>query len=304
MASAGKMPRAIVVTRASENQALLARHGTRAQAAFFLERRGQSLDDLERRHGRLQAALEAVSRAIPTAWRRVRLDRADLARFVFEPEDLIVAAGQDGLVANAAKYLTGQLVLGVNPDPERYEGILVPHRAERAGALLLAMAEGEVEVEARTMVEARLDDGQRLLALNELFAGHRSHQSARYRIAHAGREERQSSSGVIVTTGTGATGWARSINGERRRPLALPGPAEAAVAFLVREPFPSVATGVAIDGAVLDQAHPLELVSEMNDGGVLFGDGIEEDRLDFGWGTRARLGPAAEVLRLVRGGAA
>lgn len=300
MASAGKMPRAIVVTRASEYQALLARHGTRGQAAFFLERRGQSLADLERRHALLQAALEAVSRAIPPDWRRVRLDRADLARFVFEPEDMIVAAGQDGLVANAAKYLTGQLVLGVNPDPERYEGILVPHPAARAAALLPAMAEGEVEVEARTMVEARLDDGQRLLALNEVFAGHRTHQSARYRIAHGGREERQSSSGVIVTTGTGATGWARSINGERRRPLPLPGPTEPAVAFLVREPFPGVATGTTIDGAVLERARPLELVSEMNEGGVLFGDGIEEDRLDFGWGTRASLGPAPEVLRLVR----
>jgi NAD kinase len=301
MASASKMPRAIVVTRASEYQALLARHGTRAQAAFFLERRGQSLQDLERRHGHLQAALEAVSRAIPSTWRRARIDRADLARFVFEPEDLVVAAGQDGLVANAAKYLTGQLVLGINPDPERNEGILVPHRADQAEALLTAMAAGAVEVEERTMVEARLDDGQRLLALNEVFAGHRSHQSARYRIALGGKEERQSSSGVIVTSGTGATGWARSINGERRRPLALPAPTDPTAAFLVREPFPSVATGISIDGGVLDGSHPLELVSEMNEGGILFGDGIEEDRLEFGWGTRASIGPAEARLRLVRG---
>jgi NAD kinase len=301
MASAGKMPRAIVVTRASEYQALLARHGTRGQAAFFLERRGQSLADLERRHALLQAALEAVSRAIPPDWRRVRLDRADLARFVFEPEDLIVAAGQDGLVANAAKYLTGQLVLGVNPDPERYEGILVPHPAARAAALLPAMAEGEVEVEARTMVEARLDDGQRLLALNEVFAGHRTHQTARYRLAFGGKEERHASSGVIVTTGTGATGWARSINGERARRLALPGPTERALAFLVREPFPSVATATGLDGAVLPAGEPLVLTSEMNEGGVLFGDGIEEDRVEFPYGARVEIAPAAETLHLVRG---
>jgi NAD kinase len=297
----GKVPRAIVVTRASEYAALLARHGTRAQAAFFLERRGQSIDDLERRHALLQRALDAVSQAIPPAWRRVRLDRADLARFVFEPEDLVVAAGQDGLVANAAKYLGGQLVLGVNPDPARYDGVLVPHGPDRAARLLRAMAAGRAEVEERTMVEARLDDGQRLLALNELFAGHLSHQSARYRIALRGREERQSSSGVIATTGTGATGWARSINLERRRPLDLPGPRDPAIAFFVREPFPSVGTATAIDGAVLAKGEPLELVSEMNDGGVLFGDGIEDDRLDFSWGTRVRIGAAAERLRLVKG---
>jgi NAD kinase len=301
MLEGAKVPRAIVVTRASEYAALLARHGTRAQAAFFLERRGQSIEDLERRHALLERALEAVSRAIPPEWRRQRLDRGDLARFVFEPDDLVIAAGQDGLVANAAKYLDGQLVLGVNPDPERYDGVLVPHRPEAAARLLRAMAARRVEVEPRTMVEARLDDGQRLLALNELFAGHRSHQSARYRIVLAGREERQSSSGVIVTTGTGATGWARSINLERRRPLDLPGPTDPAIAFFVREPFPSVGTGTSLDGALLREESPLVLVSEMNDGGVLFGDGIEEDRIDFSWGTRVEVRPAEARLRLVRG---
>lgn len=301
MAGSGTVPRAIVVTRASEYAALLARHGTRAQAAFLLERRGQSIEDLERRHALLERALEAVSRAIPPDWRRQRLDRADLARFVFEPDDLVIAAGQDGLVANAAKYLAGQLVLGVNPDPERYDGLLVPHRPDAAAKLLRAMAAGRAEVEERTMVEARLDDGQRLLALNELFAGHRSHQSARYRIVLAGREERQSSSGVIVTTGTGATGWARSINLERRRPLALPKPSDPAIAFFVREPFPSVGTGTSIDGALLADGETLSLVSEMNEGGVLFGDGIEDDRIDLGWGARVELRTAAERLRLVRG---
>jgi NAD kinase len=301
MTASSKVPRVIVVTRASEYQALLARHGTRAQAAFFLERRGQAIAELERRHALQQEALEAVSRAIPPEWRRARIDRADLARFVFEPEDLVIAAGQDGLVANAAKYLAGQPVLGVNPDPERYDGVLVPHRPDRAGKLLRAMAAGRAELQERTLVEARLDDGQRLLALNELFAGHRSHQSARYRIALGGREERQSSSGVIVTTGTGATGWARSINQERRRALSLPRPGDPTVAFFVREPFPSLGTGTSIDGAVLPEGEALELFSEMNEGGVVFGDGIEDDRIDFAWGTRVRIAAAAERLRLVRG---
>ncbi len=295
------VPRVVVVTRASELEALLARHGTRPQARFFLERRGQALADVEQRHALREAALAAVSRAIPVEWRRVRIDRADLSRFVFETRDLVVAVGQDGLVANAAKYLTGQPVLGVNPDPERYDGVLVPHRPRSAGPLLAAMAAERAEIESRTLAEARLDDGQRLLALNEIFAGHRSHQSARYRLSFGGREERQSSSGVIVATGTGATGWARSINGERAHRLDLPSPADPVLAFFVREPFPSIATGTSLDGALVPSGHALVITSEMNEGGVLFGDGIEDDRLEFPFGTRAEVMPAAETLRLVRG---
>lgn len=296
---AAPVPRAVVVTRASELEGLVARHGTRAQARFFLEGHGRDLGAVERRHALRDAALDAVSRAIPAAWRRVRIDRSDLARFVFEPEDLVVAVGQDGLVANAAKYLRGQLVLGVNPDPASYDGVLVRHRPERARRLLEAMASGRAQVEERVLAAAALDDGQRLLALNEIFAGHRSHQSARYVLRLAEREERQSSSGVLVTTGTGATGWARSVNGERRRPLDLPAPTDAALAFFVREPFPSVATGTSIDGARLG-GEALELVSEMDEGGVLFADGIEEDRIDFPFGARVRFEVAPDRLKLVR----
>jgi hypothetical protein len=39
----------------------------------------------------------------------------------------------------------------------------------------------------------------------------------------------------------------------------------------------------------------------MNDGGVLFGDGIEEDRLELPYGARVRVEVAPERLRLVRG---
>ncbi|HEY1905821.1 MAG TPA: NAD+ kinase [Myxococcaceae bacterium] len=298
---AATAPRAVVVTRASEYDALLARHGTEPQVRFFLEQRGQSLDAVRKRHARWMGALETVSQAIPSDWRRARVNRPELSRFLFEPGDLVVATGQDGLVANLAKYLRGQLVLGINPDAEQFDGVLVPHGPQRAKQLLAAMAAGRAEVEERTMVTARLDDGQSLLALNEIFVGHRSHQSARYRLRLGTREERQSSSGLIVATGTGATGWARSINGERAHPLQLPKPSDWALALFVREPFPSISTGIGLDGGLVSQGGQLEVVSEMDDGGVVFGDGIEDDRLDFAWGMKLNIGISEERLRLVRG---
>lgn len=70
---------------------------------------------------------------------------------------------------------------------------------------------------------------------------YRSHQSARYRIAIGETAEDHSSSGLIVASGTGATGWARSVAEATHLDLAL-GREERAVGYWVREPFPSIAT--------------------------------------------------------------
>lgn len=292
-------PRVVVVTRPTELEQLVARHGTREQARFALATRGERLDEVEARHHAFDAVLTTVSQAIPRRWRRAAIRRQDLARFVWEPADLALPVGQDGLVANVAKYLDGQLVVGVNPDRARFDGVLVRHDPAAVADVLHRAAEGAAKVERRTLVEARLDDGQRLRALNEIFVGHRTHQSARYSLRGAGAVERQSSSGLIVATGTGATGWARSIARERHTDLALPSPTEPALAFFVREAFPSVATGTTMTEGVVRGDGALEVVSEIDEGGVVFGDGLEDDRLRLGWGVRVEIGVAKERLHLV-----
>jgi len=293
------VPRVVVVRRKTDYELLLERHGTHEQARFFLESRDQDVDQVRQRHDRVGELFVRVTGSIPSAWRRAQVDRADLHRFLFEPEDVVVAFGQDGLVANLAKYLDGQPVIGINPEPERNDGVLVPCRADQARALLEVSAAGAATIERRTMVSAELDDGQRLLALNEIFVGHRSHQSARYQIRWGAEDERQSSSGIVVTTGTGATGWARSIHRQRMTKVALPSPEERRLAFFVREAFPSVATGTRLTDGELDDGGRLEIVSRMNGGGVVFGDGIEDDRLTFGWGRRLSVGLARQTLALV-----
>jgi NAD kinase len=292
-------PRAVFVTRETDYELLLARHATRGQAKFFLETRGQDIDAVEDRHRQLHATLHAGRATVPADWRQAAVARADLDRFLFGREDVIVVVGQDGLVANVAKYLDGQPVLGLNPAPDLYDGVLVRVPLAQLPTLLPASAAGAAPAERRTMVEARLDSGERLLALNEVFVGHHSHQSARYRIATGAAAEDHSSSGIIVASGTGATGWARSIMEATHEPLPL-GPEERAVAFFVREPFPSVATGTTVRAGKL-AAAPLAVTSRMNDGGVIFADGIEQDFLAFDWGRTVQLGPAAQTLHLITG---
>jgi len=290
-------PRAVFVTRETDYELLLARHATREQARFYLDTRGQKLAELEARHEQFQSVLRQARTSVPGDWRQTLVRRADLDRFLFAPEDVIVAVGQDGLVANVAKYLTGQPVLGVNPAPDLYDGILVRVGLNRLGAALPACIHGDVGVENRTMVEGVLDTGEKLLALNELFVGHRSHQSARYRIAIGDATEDHSSSGLIVASGTGATGWARSIMEATGQQVAL-GPQERAVGYFVREPFPSLATGTQLRAGKLDKTA-LQVTSRMNDGGIIFADGIEQDFLSFDWGRQVSLGPSERVLRLI-----
>jgi NAD kinase len=292
-------PRVVFVTRETDYELLLARHATRGQAKFFLDSRGQNIDALEDRHRQLHATLHAARAATPNDWRQAAVARADLDRFLFGPEDVVVVVGQDGLVANVAKYLDGQPVLGLNPAPDLYDGVLVRLSLSRFAPLLPAIVSGAAPVERRTMVEARLDTGERLLALNEVFVGHQSHQSARYSIACDGMAEDHSSSGLIVASGTGATGWARSIMEATHQRVPLD-PQERAVGFFVREPFPSVATGTSLRSGRIDDA-PLIVTSRMNDGGVIFADGMEQDFISFDWGRGVTVFPASQTLHLITG---
>lgn len=296
------VPRVVLVHRHTEYQELLARHGSRGQAAFFLARRGRSLDEVERRHRRLQAALTAVAAAVPPDWRRSRIERGDLDRFLFGPEDLVVVVGQDGLVANVAKYLAGQPVIGIDAEPGRNPGVLVRHHAEDAAELLRLAASTAVDLRSAecTMVEAVADDTQRLLALNEIYLGQRGHQTARYRLTPpgGGPDEAQASSGVLVGTGTGATGWCRSAWLERRSEVPLPAPGAPALSWFVREAWPSPVTGTTQVQGCCGVGQELTLTVE-SDQLVAFGDGVESDALQLSWGQTVRVRVAPERLRLV-----
>lgn len=293
------LPRCVVVERPTEFRELLARHATRDQARFFLEGRGMAIEPIEARDAEFARVRAAVLAAVPAEWRRVTITRDELDRFLFADGDVVVAIGQDGLVANVAKYLDGQPVIGVDPFPGENAGVLVTHRAEAVADLLADVQAGRAAVGRRTMVEASVDDGQRLLALNEVFVGHLSHQSARYELTVGERREHQSSSGLIVATGTGATGWAASINRSRPEPLPLPAPADPRLAWFVREAWPSPATGTTLTGGLLDPPQALTVRCELGDGAVVFGDGMEADALRVSWGQRIAVAPAGRALALV-----
>ncbi len=292
-------PRVVLVTRPSDLERFMALHATRGQAEFFLKQRGQSLSTLELLSEQVKSAITSAKLAVPNDWSVVDVLREDLDRFLFADRDIVVAIGQDGLVANLAKYLSGQPVIGITPAPAETEGVLTATPVDALSRLLPKVAEGDVDIQKRTMVEASLDNGQTLTALNELFIGHRSHQSARYLMKVNGREEFQSSSGVIVATGTGLTSWARSILTATQRQAHF-SPEDRKALYFTREPWPSKTTGNDLVFGEVHQSADVSVVSQMNDGGVIFADGMEQDYLRFDWGIKASVALSKRTLDLVQ----
>jgi hypothetical protein len=308
-------PRLVVVTRPSPYRELLDRHGTPGAVEFFL--RDRDPDELQRLRAQDAAwrrTLEAVAAAVPSGWRTGRADRSELAAFPFADGDVVVAVGPDGLVANVAKYLDGQPVLGIDPagppggwksaelaEPTAWVGgVLCRLTVAQLPSTLAAVAAGAATVQERCTVMAQLDDGQTLRGLNEVFVGDRGHQSARYRLRLPdGRGEVQSSSGVVVGTGTGATGWCASLARTPGAPR-LPVPDEPALAWFVREAWPSPFTGAELVAGRLGAGERLELVVG-SDALVVFSDGGEADRLTAVRGSRVTIGLAPQRLRLVVG---
>lgn len=299
----------VVVTRRTRLEELLARFNTRGQARFYLERAGADYADYEREDDTYRHALDVVRRQLDLGVPRQFLDRSLVPTYLFRPGDVVVTVGQDGLVANVAKYATGLPLVAVNPDPARFDGILLPYRPEEARLAVEESAAGRARLREVTLAEAVLRDGQRLRAFNDLFLGARTHVSARYRLEVGGRAEVQSSSGVLVSTGAGSTGWMSSVFNMARGVAAFAGGlversltldwGDRHLLYAVREPFRSRTSGADLVAGLVPPGEALVLESRMPSGGVIFSDGMEDDYLRFEAGAIAEVRAAAEAAFLV-----
>ena len=294
----------VLVTRKTRLAELIERFNTRAQAKFYIEHSTNDFDEYVREDDAYRASLDVIRSAVDVGLKVQAIDRTLLPTFTFTDRDLVVTAGQDGLVANTAKYALEQPIVGVNPDATRIDGVLLPFAPKDTRVAVLAVIAARAKVRSVTLAEARLNNGQRLLAFNDFFI------SARYRIRYGGASEAQSSSGVIVSTAMGATGWLSSVLNMVRGVARYAGDEDPArvgglhpdaerLLFVVREPFASRHSQVGIVAGAIDRERPLTLESSMPAGGVIFSDGVESDALAFDAGTLASIGVAPTCARLV-----
>jgi len=324
------VPGIVVITRKTQMEGLVARYGTRGQAKFVLAQAAlheaernppakarqavsEALDFAvaQRADETYQNTLEQLERDLDLGVPVHFIERGYLPNYDFGGVQAVVVVGQDGLVANTAKYVGDVPIVAVNPDPGEFDGILLPFQVDQARTAVRRVLDRKARIKSVTLAEAELNDGQRMLAFNDFFVGAASHVSARYTLRIDGREEPQSSSGVLVSTGAGSTGWfssvfnmtagiSRWLGGEPRSAVRLEWE-DRRLLWAVREPFVSKHSRADLVAGVLSEGQTLVLESMMPEAGVIFSDGIESDFLQFTSGTIARMGVAKQSARLVVG---
>ncbi|MEN1987200.1 sugar kinase [Paenibacillus hubeiensis] len=318
----------VLIKRKTRLEELIVRYNTVQQAQFYIERMGADFSDYMEEDRRYQQAVLQVRQQLAQLGRVQVVEREHVPNFIFGEQDIVVVVGQDGLVANTLKYVTGQPLIGVNPDPLRWEGVLLPFTTEDLGLIIPDVMQKRRQVKEVTLAKAELNDGQVLYGVNDLFIGRKTHVSARYEMHLGPAHERQSSSGIIVSTGMGSTGWFKSVlagasgitrseawmqlqdreHGNEdsdktyRQTASISSPFgwdAPYLYFTVREPFPSRTTSADLVFGQIHSRQPLRIVSQMPEDGVIFSDGVEQDFLEFNSGIEATISLAEKRGQLV-----
>ena len=287
-----KIDRIIFVTKATRLTDLIERYMTESAAIFAVEAAGQSMKQYKDEDAAYKAALALIRQQLPGSIPLVTVERKELPNVLFRDNDLVIVCGPDGLFVNVAQYLKNQPVLTVNPDPKTVAGILMLFRPKDVGSLIDGIQADKHKLEALPFIKASVD-GEDLWAINDVFIGRNDHVSARYGISFGAKAESQSSSGVIVSTGVGSTGWIKSVatmvshlnGGEPHALSSLPGATAKQLVFVVREPFESPGTGASVVTGRITPGVPLLLTSEMASGGCLFSDGVVEKAIPWTAGS-------------------
>lgn len=303
----------ILIKKRTRLEDLISRYNTIEQAKFYIEHLGSDFSDYVQEDRQYKEAVSEAQTILEALGRVQVVDRDFVPNFIFGEQDIVVAVGQDGLVANTLKYLDSQPLIGVNPDPARWDGILLPFEVSDLKKIVPEVLWGMRPIKEVTMAKASLNDGQVLYAVNDLFIGQKTHISSRYRIQVGNFAENQSSSGIIVSTGLGSTGWLKSIltgaanitnryfqkNAEWRNIRNEAWNADY-LYYSVREPFPSKTSAVNLVFGKVTIENPLKIQSHMPENGVIFSDGIEKDFLEFNAGVEATISIAEKRGQLVQ----
>ncbi len=139
------------------------------------------------------------------------LDRVDFNKY-----NIVICVGGDGTLLRTSYFIEDQLVLGVNSDNANSIGYLLNVSKDNLKQAIAKIAKNKYSVEKRTRINTYKNGKFIGGALNEIFVGHKDpYKVLEYFIGIDGRKSiHMKSSGTLVSTGSGSTGWMHSAGGQ------------------------------------------------------------------------------------------
>jgi NAD kinase len=218
--------------------------------------------------------------------------------------DLVVVLGGDNSFTKVSHFINNDtVILGVNSDPDRSDGHLLPYSITDNQSVFdlceIIDFEQFITHEWPTL-EATLDGKKIVPATSEYFFGERQrNKMSRHILVYEGNEYEQKSSGIIITTGAGSTGWFSSANidPKTRKPYRDSWlPELNTVAFTVTEPFNNGARLNNFGNIGGYYGEEITLYSLNDDDGMVSVDSWEEYGFQRGSEAKIKIGKPLNVV--------
>lgn len=221
----------------------------------------------------------------------------DIDKHNLDTFDLVIVLSGDNIFCKISHHVNNTPILGINSDPERSTGHLTSwaiNNNSDVHNLINMLNSDNYKIKNWTRLEATIDGNKITPATNEYFFGERvSNKMSRHILVHNGREQEQKCSGILITTGSGSSGWYNSVPNNK----GIFDPTLKLGAFIVREPYMPTDDGIYVGD--IGPGDELILYSLNDDEGLVSVDSWEEFPFTRGSEGRISIGNPLRVLTFV-----
>jgi len=224
--------------------------------------------------------------------------RENFTKDIADKAELIISFGGDNHFQYVSHFVNSNILMGINSDPKSSEGALTYFNADHLEDIITKLKKDNFEVEEWVRLEVKLGN-ETYLATAEVFLGEdRRKMMSRYILELNGKKEEQKSSGLLVVTGAGSTGWydssCRYIY-ENGNPFSK---TSDYARFLATETYRGKLNGYKMIEGSLEKEQEIKLYSLADDKGIITIDCNED--YDFSMGKTALIKVSDKPLRVLK----
>jgi NAD kinase len=170
-------------------------------------RLGESGDCVVSSHFRQEAAIELCAELFSLD-QVVNIDDMGTALASGKFKAIIALGGDDFFKLVSNKMPQSTLLLGVNSDPTESRGFLLPVSIDELPAFITLLERGVYSIEEWSRVRVSVNGVERGSAINDIALGKKDFSlTSHFEVEYRGKQYSVASSGILVSTGVGSTGW-------------------------------------------------------------------------------------------------